>query len=90
VVRLRSRSSARASVESSRLLPDIPTSDQHRSRRVSRIRPNDYLEISASYRFLAAVELDQVALPPTGAVVLNGDYSPAWANQAGVGMRVKL
>jgi hypothetical protein len=48
------------------------------------------LETGASYQFLAGLEFDQMALPPTGAVVLNGDYSPVRANQVGVSVRVKL
>ncbi len=31
----------------------------------------------------ATAERLKVVLPPTGAVVLNGDYDPAWADQAG-------
>ncbi len=79
-------------VKSSRLLPDIPTSEQYRFSVGLQARPKEYLEISLSYQFLwfAGLEFDDVALPPVGSVVLNGDYDPAWANQAGVSVRVKF
>ena len=79
-------------VKSSRLLPDIPTSEQYRFSAGIQIRPKDYLEISASYQFLwlAGLDFDHVALPPSGAVVLDGDYDPAYVNQAGVSLRVKF
>ncbi len=79
-------------VKSSRLLPDIPTSEQYRFAAGLQYRPTDYLEISASYQFLwfANLEFDEVALPPTGDVVLNGEYDPSWANQAGVSVRVEF
>jgi long-chain fatty acid transport protein len=79
-------------VKSSRLLPDIPASEQYRFSAGLQWRPKEYLEISASYQFLwfAGLEFDRVALPPTGAVVLNGHYDPSWANQAGVSVRVKF
>ncbi len=79
-------------VKSSRLLPDIPTGEQYRISAGIQFRPRDYLEISASYQLLwfNDLEFNQVALPPSGAVVLSGDYNPAFANQAGISLRVKF
>ena len=49
------------------------------------------MEFSLSYQFLyfEDLEFDQVVLPP-GTVVLDGEFDPAWANQAGVTLRVKF
>lgn len=79
-------------VKSSELLPDFPVSKQVRFAAGLQLRPTDYLEISVSYQFLwfADLEFDQVPLPPTNAVVLDGDFDPAWANQAGVTLRVRF
>jgi long-chain fatty acid transport protein len=79
-------------VSSSRLLPDIPTSEQYRFSVGLQFRPRDYVELSASYQYLrfAGLEFDRVALPPTGAVVLNGDYDPARVQQGGISVRVKF
>ncbi len=79
-------------VEPSRLLPDIPTSEQYRFALGAQVRPKEYLELGVSYQFLwfAGLDFDQVALPPTGSVVLNGDYDPNYANQVGVTLSVKF
>jgi len=79
-------------VKSSRLLPDFPIGEQYRFSAGVQLRPKDYLEISLSYQFLwfGGLEFDQVALPPSGDVVLDGDYDPGYANQAGVSLRVKF
>ena len=31
-----------------------------------------------------------VVLPPSGAVVLDGEYDPDWAHQAGISLRVRF
>ena len=36
------------------------------------------------------MQIDNVALPPTGNVVLNGKYDPAYANIVGIDLRVKF
>jgi long-chain fatty acid transport protein len=77
-------------VKASRLLPDIPASEQYRFSAGLQLRPRDYLEISLSYQFLwfGPMSIHQVSLPPSGTTVLNGKYDPAWAQFAGVSLRV--
>jgi long-chain fatty acid transport protein len=79
-------------VKSSRLLPDFPIGEQYRFSAGVQFRPKEYLELSFSYQFLwfGDMDIDRVALPPSNAVVLNGSYDPAYANQAGVNLRVKF
>jgi long-subunit fatty acid transport protein len=79
-------------VKSSRRLPDIPAGEQYRFSAGLQYRPTDYLELSLSYQFLwfANLDFDDVALPPSNAVVLNGGYGPAFANQAGFSVDVKF
>jgi long-chain fatty acid transport protein len=79
-------------VKSGRLLPDIPTGEQYRFAAGLQWRPKDYVELSAGYQFLwfGGLEFDDVALPPSGAVVLDGEYDPDWAHQAGVSLRVRF
>lgn len=79
-------------VSASRRLPDIPTGEQYRFSAGLQWRPKDYLEIGVSYQFLwfGDMSIDHVALPPSNTVVLNGDYDPAWAQQAGISVRVKF
>lgn len=77
-------------VKSSRLLPDIPASEQYRFSAGLQFRPKQYLEISVSYQYLwfAGLEFDHVALPPAGAVVLDGDFDPSHAHQTGLSLSV--
>jgi long-chain fatty acid transport protein len=79
-------------VKASRLLPDIPAGEQYRFSTGLQYRPKDYVELSVSYQFLwlGQLSIGQVSLPPSGTVVLDGDYSPALAHQAGVNVRVKF
>jgi long-chain fatty acid transport protein len=79
-------------VKASRLLPDIPAGEQYRFAAGVQVRPRDYLELSASYQFLwfGDLDFDQVALPGLAGVVLDGDYDPAWAQFAGVSVRVRF
>jgi long-chain fatty acid transport protein len=79
-------------VKASGLLPDIPTGEQYRLSAGVQFRPRDYVELSASYQFLwfGDLSFNQVALPPSNSVVLDGSYDPAWANQAGVSVRVRF
>jgi long-subunit fatty acid transport protein len=79
-------------VKSSRLLPDIPAGEQYRFSAGVQFRPKEYLEISVGYQFLwfGDLEFDQVALPPSNQVVLDGRYDPAWAQQASLSLRVRF
>jgi long-chain fatty acid transport protein len=79
-------------VKSSRLLPDVPTSQQYRFSAGIQFRPRDYVEMGVSYQFLwfEGIEFDSVALPPSGNVGLDGDYDPNWVHFAGVSVRVKF
>jgi long-chain fatty acid transport protein len=79
-------------VSAGRLLPIVPYGEQYRFAAGLQFRPRDYLEISASYQFmwLGDLSYDHVPLPPTNNVVLNGDYSPDWAQFGGVSLRVKF
>ena len=83
---------ATRALESGRLLPDIPAGEQYRFAAGIQWRPKDYVELSAGYQFLwfGGLEFDDVALPPSGAVVLDGEYDPDWAHQAGVSLRVRF
>jgi long-chain fatty acid transport protein len=79
-------------VDAKHLLPDIPTSEQYRFSAGVLFRPQSYLEFALSYTFLwfGDMEFDNVALPPSNNVVLNGEYKPAYANIVGVNLRVKF
>ncbi|MGH0032949.1 MAG: OmpP1/FadL family transporter [Myxococcota bacterium] len=77
-------------VQASRLLPDIPASEQYRFAAGLLLRPKPYVELSMGYQFLwfGDMEIDQVALP--GGVILDGEYDPAHAHQLGTSLTVKF
>jgi long-chain fatty acid transport protein len=79
-------------VNSRQLLPDFPVGEQYRFSAGLQIRPKDYLELSFGYQFLwfGDVSMNQVALPPTNNVVLDGNFDPGFANQVGVNLVVKF
>jgi len=79
-------------VDADRLLPDIPTSEQFRFAAGLLFRPQSYLEIGISYTFLwfGDMQIDNVPLPPTNNVVLDGKYDPAMVNFVALSMRVRF
>jgi len=79
-------------VKASKLLPDFPTSEQYRFSAGVLFRPQSYVEIALSYTFeyFGDMQIDNVPLPPSNSVVLDGKYDPAYANIVGINLRVKF
>ncbi len=79
-------------VDAKHLLPDIPASEQYRFSAGILFRPQSYLEFALSYTFLwfGNMNINNVALPPSNNVVLDGEYQDAYANFVGINLRVKF
>ncbi len=79
-------------VKARNLQPALPTSEQFRFSTGLLFRPQSYVEIGVSYTFewFGDMQIDNVALPPSNTVVLNGKYDPAYANIVGVSLKVKF
>jgi long-chain fatty acid transport protein len=79
-------------VSASKLQPALPVSEQFRFSAGLLFRPQSYVEIGLSYTFewFGDMQIDNVPLPPSGAVVLDGKYDPAYANIVGISLKVKF
>jgi long-chain fatty acid transport protein len=66
-------------VKNSKRLPDIPVGEAYRFSAGAQFRAASNIELGVSYTFLwmGDMGVDEIALPPSGSVVLDGDYNPA-------------
>ncbi len=67
-------------------LPDLPTSDQLRMSIGAQYKINERTTIGASYTFvnMLSLDLDNVGLPPTNAVVLDGKFDDHYIHFFGI------
>ncbi|MHC4964392.1 MAG: OmpP1/FadL family transporter, partial [Planctomycetota bacterium] len=78
-------------VDDDELLPDIPVGDQYR---FSVGLQKDFGEgkvLGFSYTMLYSdIDVDMVALPPSNAVILDGDYDPAMMHFFGANLTISF
>jgi long-chain fatty acid transport protein len=80
-------------LEDSRRLPDIPVSEGYRFSAGARIPVASNIDLGVTYTFLwmgSDMEIDEVALPPDGGVVLDGRYDPAWIQFVGLHLAIRF
>ena len=74
-------------VTSSLRLPDIPVSEAYRFSAGMKLPVAVNIDLGLTYTFMWMgnnVNIDQVALPPTGTTILDGRYDPAWIHFVGI------
>ena len=74
------------------LLPDIPINEQWRWSLGTGYDLNETATIGASYTLLwtGDMDVDNVSLPPSGSVVLDGDYNDAFLHIFGMRLNVRF
>jgi long-chain fatty acid transport protein len=79
-------------VDADKRQPVLPVGEQFRWSAGLLFRPQSYVEIGVSYTFewFGDMDIDNVALPPSDTVVLDGRYDPAYANFVAISLRVKF
>jgi long-chain fatty acid transport protein len=78
-------------VEDDRMLPDIPAGEQYRFSVGVQRDVGDGKVFSLGYTLMYTdIEIDQVALPPGGSVVLDGDYDPSFVHFFGFSLALSF
>jgi long-chain fatty acid transport protein len=80
-----------AAVDDDLRLPDFPVGDAYRLAVGGEYRPNEHIELGASYTaVIMDLDVDSVALPPRGAIVLDGEYDPATVHVFGMSLNLRF
>jgi long-chain fatty acid transport protein len=80
-------------VEDSKRLPDIPVSEGYRFSAGARIPVARNIDLGLTYTFLwmgSDMEIDNLPLPPSNTVVLDGKYDPAHIHFLGIQLSIEF
>jgi len=81
-----------APVPPERLLPDLPVFDAYRYSGGFEYTMNEHVTLSLNYTYVdfGDTDVNSVALPPTGSVILDGEYSSANIHTIGIVAKLNL